>query len=61
MTDNAKLPLSPEADDAPAIVCAWCVPQQVIRPGTFPASHGICPACEAKFDDQAAKRYGVKP
>ena len=30
------------------VVCAWC--QAVLTDGAEPASHGICPACEAKFD-----------
>ncbi len=28
------------------ILCAWC--GAVIRDGSLPVSHGICPSCEAK-------------
>lgn len=28
-------------------ICAWC--SRVMREGTLPASHGMCPACSAKM------------
>jgi len=33
-----------------AVICAWC--KIVLRAGTLPASHGICSACLAQFDDK---------
>lgn len=27
------------------IICAWC--KRIMQPGTLPASHGICPECQA--------------
>ncbi len=37
----------------PVVVCAWCP----VDPSKAPyagASHGICPSCIAKFDQEAA-------
>jgi hypothetical protein len=33
------------------VVCSWC--QLVMRDGALPISHGICPACRAKFEAEA--------
>ena len=30
-----------------ALICAWC--DTAMRPGTLPASHGLCKPCEAKY------------
>jgi hypothetical protein len=37
------------------VVCAWCKPQRVLRPGRKPATHGICASCQRKYfgDDDA--------
>lgn len=42
------LPYGLRDADTPApvlkLICAWC--QRVMRNGTLPASHGICPDCQ---------------
>lgn len=34
---------SAESHAATALVCAWC--KTTMRPGTRPASHGVCRSC----------------
>ena len=40
------------------LVCAWCL--LVMREGTLPASHGLCPTCAARLhaelDAEGVKR-----
>lgn len=42
------LPYGLEATNPPVptikLICAWC--QRLLRDGTVPASHGICPDCQ---------------
>lgn len=43
-----SLPYGLQDTDIPAVpiklICAWC--QRLLRDGTLPASHGICPDCQ---------------
>lgn len=42
----------PEGVPPITLICAWC--STLMRDGTLPASHGICPRCRHRFeaDDQ---------
>lgn len=33
------------------VICAWC--DLTMRPGTLPASHGICDTCRQALEDDA--------
>lgn len=37
------------------LICAWC--QFVLREGSSPASHGICPLCQARVFADTDARY----
>jgi hypothetical protein len=44
------------------LICAWC--KKILREGSEPTSHGICPECRAKcFPDslQFAEKNGIGP
>jgi hypothetical protein len=44
-----------ERTEVMALVCAWC--DQVLREGTYPASHGICRECRLfHFPPRATSR-----
>lgn len=43
----------------PQLVCAWCRPMHVIREGSLPASHGICPTAQARLDAEVEQRARV--
>lgn len=47
MTATAR-DLDPTLPDELMKICAWC--QTVIRPGCQPATHVICPTCQAKVE-----------
>lgn len=32
------------------VICAWC--KKIEKPGTLPASHGICDECAAKLQEE---------
>lgn len=32
------------------LICGWCL--KVLRDGTLPASHGMCPACANRFEHE---------
>ena len=44
----------------PAVICIYC--RTVLRLGTTPVSHGICPGCLLRLDPEAfAEVYGHGP
>ena len=44
------------APEPTQIICAWC--SRVLTPGSQPASHGICPTCEAKAHAELDAKTG---
>ncbi len=48
------------ADEPIRLVCCYCDPPHVLRPGRLPASHGICPVADrrlhAELDAEEARR-----
>jgi len=48
---DAKMASRPFWIDPLPVVCAWC--QTSMRDGRGPVSHGICPACITRFEQQA--------
>lgn len=42
----------------PALICAWC--EVVIRSGSHPASHGMCPRCKMQADEELAELEKAK-
>ena len=47
-----------ERTDA-ARICAYC--GLVMAEGSRPASHGICPTCEKRVNDELDAQYGDAP
>jgi len=59
VTDTPPPPPLPRDSDAnPAVWCGWCKVE--MRPGTLPATHGICPGCHKKLEDQIEARARTK-
>ena len=40
-----------DAVNLPTVICSWC--GKLLRKGTLPISHGICPSCVVKFEREA--------
>lgn len=47
-----------EREAAPVFVCAWCPEFDPSDPANEGRSHGICPACESKFDGDPVRLRG---